>query len=41
VRLTLHSDDGPSVYHHLRVYEVVRLVRALNDALEFGPEIPD
>ena len=41
VRLTLHSDEGPSVHHHFRVYEVVRLVRALNEALAFGPEIPD
>jgi len=41
IRVTLHSDDGLSVHHHLRVYEVVRLVRALNNALEFGPEIPD
>ncbi len=40
VRLTLHSDDGESVSHHLRIYEVVRLVRALEAALEFGPEIP-
>jgi hypothetical protein len=40
VRLTLHSDDGKSVYHHLRAFEVLRLVRALQAALEFGPEIP-
>jgi hypothetical protein len=41
VRLTLHSDDGKSVYHHLRSYEVARLVRALEEALAFGPEIPE
>lgn len=40
VRLTLHSDDGKTVYHHLRAYEVMRLIRALESALEFGPEIP-
>jgi hypothetical protein len=40
VRLTLHSDDGESVSHHLRGYEVMRLIRALEAALEFGPEIP-
>ena len=40
VRLTLHSDDGKSVFHHLRGYEVMRLIRALEGALEFGPEIP-
>jgi len=41
VRLTLYSDDGNSVYHHLRGYEVMRLIRALEGALEFGPEIPE
>lgn len=40
VRVTLHSDDGKSVYHHLRAYEVMRLIRALESALAFGPEIP-
>lgn len=40
VRVTLYSDDGKSVYHHLRSYEVTRLIRALENALEFGPEIP-
>lgn len=40
VRLTLSSDDGKSVFHHLRSYEVMRLIRALEDALTFGPEIP-
>jgi len=40
VRLTLHSDDGESVSNHLRGYEVVRLIKALEAALEFGPEIP-
>ena len=41
VRLTLHSDDGERVHHHFRAYEVVRLVAALNEALSFGPDIPD
>ena len=41
VRVTLHSDEGPSVYHHLRGYEVMRLIEALKEALAFGPEIPD
>ncbi len=40
IRLTLHSDDGQQVHHHLRSYEVVRLVAALNEAIAFGPEIP-
>jgi hypothetical protein len=40
IRVTLHSDDGQVVHHHLRTYEVVRLVQALNDALAFGPAIP-
>jgi hypothetical protein len=40
VRVTLHSDDGQTVHHHLRSYEVVRLAAALNEALAFGPEIP-
>jgi hypothetical protein len=40
IKLTLHSDDGATVYHHLRSYEVMRLIAALNDALTFGPAIP-
>jgi len=40
VRLTLHSDDGQTVYHHFRSYEVVRLRDALEEALAFGPAIP-
>lgn len=40
IKLTLHSDDGAAVYHHLRSYEVMRLIAALNDALSFGPVIP-
>lgn len=40
VRLTLHSDEGTEVYHHLRSYEVVRLVQALGRALAYGPPIP-
>jgi hypothetical protein len=41
VRLTLHSDDGRSVHHHFRAYEVARLVAALQEALAFGPDIPE
>lgn len=40
VRLTLYSDDGQDVHHHLRGYEVLRLIEALNKALAFGPPIP-
>jgi hypothetical protein len=40
VKITLHSDDGHQVFHHLRAYEVLRLVAALNDALAYGPAIP-
>ena len=40
IRVTLHSDDGLEVHHHLRTYEITRLVQALNDALSFGPVIP-
>ncbi len=40
IRVTLHSDDGQQVHHHLRSYEVVRLITALQDALAFGPAIP-
>jgi hypothetical protein len=40
VRLTLHSDEGQHVHHHLRGYEVMRLIEALNTALAFGPPIP-
>jgi hypothetical protein len=41
VKLTLHSDDGQTVFHHLRAYEVVRLVAALDEAIAFGPIIPE
>jgi hypothetical protein len=41
VRVTLHSDDGQQVHHHLRSYEVARLVAALNDAIAYGPDIPE
>jgi hypothetical protein len=41
VKITLHSDDGHQVFHHLRTYEVLRLVAALNDALSYGPPIPE
>ncbi len=40
IRVTLHSDDGASVFHHLRAYEVACLVTALTDAIAFGPAIP-
>jgi hypothetical protein len=40
VRLTLYSDDGKDVHHHLRSYEVLRLIDALEEALRFGPDIP-
>ena len=40
IRVTLHSDDGLEVHHHLRTYEIMRLVKALNDALSFGPPVP-
>jgi hypothetical protein len=40
IRVTLHSDDGVVVHHHLRSFEVVRLMDALHDALAFGPAIP-
>ena len=39
-RVTLHSDDGVTVHHHLRSYEVVRFAQALNRALAYGPPIP-
>jgi hypothetical protein len=41
VRITLRSDDGKEVHHHLRSYEVVRFVAALNQALAYGPDIPE
>jgi hypothetical protein len=40
IRVTLYSDDGQNVHHHLRAYEVKRLVDALEHALAFGPDIP-
>ena len=40
VRVTLHSDDGRTLHHHLRGYEVMRLIDALDRALAFGPPIP-
>ena len=41
VRLTLHGDPKGTVHHHFRAYEVTRLITALQDALAFGPEIPE
>jgi hypothetical protein len=40
IRVTLHSDDGVTVAHHFRTYEVARLRTALEEALAFGPAIP-
>ncbi len=40
VRVTLFSDDGEHVRHHLRSYEIARLIAALEAALAHGPEIP-
>jgi hypothetical protein len=40
IRLTLYSDDGKNVHHHLRAYEVMRLIEGLNQAIAFGPPIP-
>jgi hypothetical protein len=40
IRVTLHSDDGVIVHHHLRSYEVMQLSDALREALAFGPRIP-
>jgi hypothetical protein len=40
IRLTLYSDDDTNVHHHLRGYEVMRLIDALQKALAFGPDIP-
>jgi hypothetical protein len=40
IRVTLYSDDGRNVHHHLRSYEVVRLIDGLEKALAFGPDIP-
>lgn len=40
IRVTLHSDEGESVFHHLRGYEAIRLIAALDQALEHGPPIP-
>ena len=39
IRVTLHSDDGASVFHHLRSYEAMRLIDALEQALAYGPPI--
>jgi hypothetical protein len=41
IRLTLYSGEGEKAHHHLRSYEVARLIAALNQALAFGPDIPD
>ena len=40
IRVTLHSDEGDSVFHHLRSYEAMRLIGALEQALASGPPIP-
>jgi len=41
VRLTLLGDPEGKVHHHFRTYEVMRLIAALKDALEYGPPIPE
>ena len=41
VRLTLLGDPKGKVHHHFRSYEVMRLIAALNEALAFGPPIPE
>jgi hypothetical protein len=41
VRLTLLGDPEGKVHHHLRGYEVMRLIAALNEALAYGPAIPE
>jgi hypothetical protein len=40
IRVTLHSDEGDSVFHNLRSYETMRLIAALEQALAHGPAIP-
>jgi hypothetical protein len=40
IRVTLHSDEGDSVFHHLRSYEAMRLIDALEQALAYGPPMP-
>lgn len=40
IRVTLHSDDGQTVHHHLRSYEAMQFMEALRDAVAFGPPIP-
>jgi hypothetical protein len=41
IRVTLHSDDGHQVFHHLRAYEAMRFAAALKDAVSYGPAIPE
>ena len=41
IRIGIHSDNGEYAHHHLRAYEVIRLINALNEALAFGPAIPN
>lgn len=41
IRVTIFGDqDGQVAHHHLRAYEVSRLVEALEQAIAFGPKIP-
>jgi hypothetical protein len=40
IKVTLLGDPKGKVHHHLRAYEVMRLIAALKDALSFGPAIP-
>ena len=41
VKLILYGDPTGKIHHHFRAYEVMRLIAALKDALEFGPKIPE
>jgi len=41
VKLTLYGDPAGEVHHHLRAYEVMRLVAALQEAVAYGPAIPE
>ena len=40
IKVTLYGDPAGKVHHHLRAYEVMRLIAALNEALAYGPTIP-
>jgi len=41
IRVTVFGDEaGEVAHHHLRAYEVMRLIAGLQAALAHGPEIP-